>query len=108
MIGQTLTQQNLQGFEHDMKHFFSTLIGLFVMIIGTTPDSMSTDNSKIESFAKQFSLMLFYMYLGMFAANIFFNGGKTGIIFCKSVFFTPNNTDITEEQTTLRNSIISL
>lgn len=98
VIGNTLTQQNLESLEQDIKHFFSMLIGLFVMMIGSMPDPMSMDKPKTDTFTMQFISMLFYMYVGMFAANLFFNIGKTGVNFCKDAFFASSDTNVIEEQ----------
>lgn len=102
IVGHTLTERSWAAFEHDMKHFFSMLVGMVAMMEIPMPLPMTEHEHKAAQFAQTFIFMLLYMYIGMFVGSVFFNVGKTGLSFCKAVLHPVQKRQDDGEQTLLK------
>ena len=85
VLGHTLTARSWRAFEHDMKHFFSMLLGMAAML--AIPMPMAEREHKGGQLAQEFIFMMLYMYIGMFIGSLVFNLGKTSLSYCKAVLY---------------------
>ena len=124
IIGHTLSERTWPAFQHDMKHFFSMLVGMVAMMAIPMPMEMSkktplmssmTNSTQmpehqenISELARKFFFMTLYMYVGMFVGGVLFNLGKTALSACKA---TPSSEveerDINDLDRGLTNNSIS-
>lgn len=91
IVGHTLAERSWSALQHDMKHFFSMLVGMAAMM--AMPMQMSKHENKEVELLQKFLLMTLYMYAGMFVGGIIFNSTASLIGLCK---VAPADSDIQE------------
>ena len=122
IIGHTLSERTWSAFQHDMKHFFSMLVGMVAMMAipmpmemskktpsmspmtNSTQMPMSEHQENIAELALKFFFMTLYMYVGMFVGGVVFNLGKTALSACKATPSSePEESDINDPHRGLLN-----